>query len=170
MAKSVETLKRDLAKVRTGRAHTGLLDHIHVDYYGTPMPLAQVANVTLADARTITVQPWEKKMVPVDREGDPRLRSRPQPGDLRRRDPRADAGADRGASPRADQGRAARGRERARRRAQHPARRQRPPEEAAEGPRDAPRTTSAAPRTTCRSSPTASSPRSTRSCRRRKRT
>lgn len=65
MAKSVEALKVDLGKVRTGRAHTGLLDHIHVDYYGSPMPLNQVANVTLADARTIAVQPWEKKMIPV---------------------------------------------------------------------------------------------------------
>ncbi|HEY7904948.1 MAG TPA: ribosome recycling factor [Casimicrobiaceae bacterium] len=65
MAKSVEALKADLSKVRTGRAHTGLLDHIHVDYYGSPMPLNQVANVTLADARTIAVQPWEKKMIPV---------------------------------------------------------------------------------------------------------
>ena len=65
MQKSVEALKVDLSKIRTGRAHTGLLDHIHVDYYGTMMPLAQVANVTLADARTIGVQPWEKKMVPV---------------------------------------------------------------------------------------------------------
>jgi ribosome recycling factor len=63
MAKSVETLKQDLGKVRTGRAHTGLLDHIHVDYYGTPMPISQVAGVTLADPRTIAVQPWEKKMV-----------------------------------------------------------------------------------------------------------
>jgi ribosome recycling factor len=51
--------------VRTGRAHTGLLDHIHVDYYGTSMPLSQVANVTLADPRTIGVTPWEKKMIPV---------------------------------------------------------------------------------------------------------
>jgi ribosome recycling factor len=65
MAKSVDALKADLGKVRTGRAHTGLLDHIHVDYYGSPMPLNQVANVTLADARTIAVQPWEKKMIPV---------------------------------------------------------------------------------------------------------
>ena len=65
MHRSVETLKADLAKVRTGRAHTGLLDHIHVDYYGTSMPLSQVANVTLADPRTIGVQPWEKKMIPV---------------------------------------------------------------------------------------------------------
>jgi ribosome recycling factor len=65
MHKSIETLKADLAKIRTGRAHTGLLDHIHVDYYGTTMPLPQVANVTLADPRTIGVQPWEKKMIPV---------------------------------------------------------------------------------------------------------
>lgn len=65
MQKSVETLKHDYAKVRTGRAHVGLLDHITVDYYGTPVPLAQVAQVGLGDARTITVQPWEKKMVPV---------------------------------------------------------------------------------------------------------
>jgi ribosome recycling factor len=65
MAKSVETLKHDLSKVRTGRAHTGLLDHIQVDYYGSIMPINQVANVTLADARTITVQPWEKKMIPI---------------------------------------------------------------------------------------------------------
>jgi len=63
MQKTVETLRVDLGKVRTGRAHTGLLDHIHVDYYGAPMPINQCANVTLADARTIAVQPWEKKMV-----------------------------------------------------------------------------------------------------------
>jgi ribosome recycling factor len=65
MQKSLETLKADLAKVRTGRAHTGLLDHVHVDYYGAPTALSQIANVTLVDARTIGVQPWEKKMVPV---------------------------------------------------------------------------------------------------------
>lgn len=62
MQKSVEALKHDLAKVRTGRAHTGLLDHVMVDYYGSPMPINQVANVTLLDARTIGVQPWEKGM------------------------------------------------------------------------------------------------------------
>jgi ribosome recycling factor len=62
MKKTVETLKTDLSKIRTGRAHTGLLDHIVVDYYGTPTPLPQVANVTLIDARTIGVTPWEKKM------------------------------------------------------------------------------------------------------------
>ena len=65
MSKSIEALKHDLAKIRTGRAHTGLLDHIQVDYYGSMVPLSQVANVGLSDARTITVQPWEKKMVQV---------------------------------------------------------------------------------------------------------
>jgi ribosome recycling factor len=65
MSRSVETLKSDYQKVRTGRAHTGLLDHIQVDYYGSLLPIGQCANVTLGDARTINVQPWEKKMVPV---------------------------------------------------------------------------------------------------------
>jgi len=65
MQKSIETLKADLAKVRTGRAHAGILDHIHVDYYGSPTQIGQIANITLLDARTISVQPWEKKMVPV---------------------------------------------------------------------------------------------------------
>ncbi len=62
MLKSIDALKFDLAKVRTGRAHTGLLDHVMVDYYGTMMPINQVANINLMDARTISVQPWEKKM------------------------------------------------------------------------------------------------------------
>ena len=63
MQKTLEALKLDLGKVRTGRAHAGLLDHVMVDYYGTPMPINQTANITLIDARTIGVQPWEKKMV-----------------------------------------------------------------------------------------------------------
>lgn len=63
MQKCIETLKTDLGKVRTGRAHTGLLDHVKVDYYGTPTSISQVANVTLIDARTIGVAPWEKKML-----------------------------------------------------------------------------------------------------------
>jgi ribosome recycling factor len=63
MQKSLETLKMDLSKVRTGRAHTGILDHVMVDYYGSPTNITQVANVTLIDARTIGVQPWEKKMI-----------------------------------------------------------------------------------------------------------
>ncbi|HET7299001.1 MAG TPA: ribosome recycling factor [Burkholderiales bacterium] len=62
MDKSVQAFKADLAKVRTGRAHTGLLDHITVDYYGTQTPLNQVAKVVLIDARTIGVTPFEKKM------------------------------------------------------------------------------------------------------------
>ena len=63
MQKSIEALKHDLGKVRTGRAHTGLLDHIHVEYYGSMIPINQVANLTLIDARTIGVQPWEKPMI-----------------------------------------------------------------------------------------------------------
>jgi len=62
MAKSIETLKADLSKVRTGRAHTGILDHVMVEYYGSPTALPMVANLTLVDARTIGVQPFEKKM------------------------------------------------------------------------------------------------------------
>src|SRR6266850_1512151 len=65
LPKTLDTLKADLGKIRTGRAHTGILDHIHVDYYGNPTPLNQVANVSLIDARTIGVTPWEKKMVAV---------------------------------------------------------------------------------------------------------
>jgi ribosome recycling factor len=65
MHKTTEALKADLGKVRTGRAHAGILDHVMVDYYGTMMPVNQVANVTLSDARTISVQPWEKKMAAV---------------------------------------------------------------------------------------------------------
>jgi len=63
MKKTLETLKVDLGKIRTGRAHTGLLDHVMVDYYGTPTPINGVANVTLLDARTLAVTPWEKKLV-----------------------------------------------------------------------------------------------------------
>jgi len=63
MSKSLETLKSDFGKVRTGRAHTGILEHVTVDYYGNPTPISQVANLTLSDARTISVQPYEKNMV-----------------------------------------------------------------------------------------------------------
>src|SRR6187397_348626 len=65
MGKSVDTLKHDLQKIRTGRAHTGLLDHLRVDYYGSDVPINQVASITLSDARTIAIQPYEKKMVQV---------------------------------------------------------------------------------------------------------
>ena len=65
MKKSLESLKMDLAKVRTGRAHAGILDHVMVDYYGTPTAIPGVANVALIDARTLGVTPWEKKMASV---------------------------------------------------------------------------------------------------------
>ena len=65
MSKSIESLRVTLSRIRTGRAHAGLLDHIQVDYYGSPVPISQVANVTLMDARTIGVSPWEKKMASV---------------------------------------------------------------------------------------------------------
>ncbi|MBL8319866.1 MAG: ribosome recycling factor [Burkholderiaceae bacterium] len=62
MSKSIEALKHELQKIRTGRAHPGLLDQVHVEYYGQSVPISQVANVSLLDARTISVQPWEKGM------------------------------------------------------------------------------------------------------------
>ena len=65
MGKSIEALKNDLSKIRTGRAHTSLLDHITVDYYGAQVPLSQVANISVSDARTLAVTPWEKPMVAV---------------------------------------------------------------------------------------------------------
>ncbi|MEK7231232.1 MAG: ribosome recycling factor [Pseudomonadota bacterium] len=65
MKKTLETLQADFGKIRTGRAHTGLLDHVLVDYYGTPTPVSGVANVTLLDARTLAVTPWDKKMAGV---------------------------------------------------------------------------------------------------------
>ncbi|WP_298234441.1 ribosome recycling factor [uncultured Azohydromonas sp.] len=64
MGRTIEAFKQELQKVRTGRAHPGLLDQVHVEYYGSMVPLSQVANVSLLDARTISVQPWEKGMGP----------------------------------------------------------------------------------------------------------
>jgi ribosome recycling factor len=64
MKKSIEALKHELAKIRTGRAHPSLLDHITVSYYGNEVPLTQAANVAVEDARTLTVTPWERTMVP----------------------------------------------------------------------------------------------------------
>ena len=64
MGKSVEAFKNEMHKIRTGRAHPGILDQVHVDYYGSMVPLSQVANLSLLDARTIGVQPWEKGMGP----------------------------------------------------------------------------------------------------------
>ena len=62
MTRSIEAFKTELQKIRTGRAHPSILDQVHVDYYGSMVPISQVANVTLLDARTISVQPWEKGM------------------------------------------------------------------------------------------------------------
>lgn len=63
MGKSIEALKSELAKIRTGRAHPSLLDHVHVEYYGSEVPISQVANISLEDARTLAVSPWEVDMV-----------------------------------------------------------------------------------------------------------
>ena len=63
MLKSIEAFKTELTKIRTGRAHPGILDQVQIDYYGSMVPISQVANVTLLDARTISVQPWEKPMI-----------------------------------------------------------------------------------------------------------
>ena len=65
MQKSLDSLKSNLSKIRTGRAHTGILDHINVDYYGTSTSLSQVASVTLADSTTINIQPYEKTMIAI---------------------------------------------------------------------------------------------------------
>lgn len=68
MQKSIEALKQELTKLRTGRAHPSLLDHVTVEYYGSEVPLSQVANISVEDARTLTVTPWERKMVqPVEK-------------------------------------------------------------------------------------------------------
>src|SRR3546814_21004599 len=68
MGKSIETLKVGLSKIRTGRAHAGILDHVQVEYYGSPVPVSQVANINLLDARTISVQVWENSMAgPVEK-------------------------------------------------------------------------------------------------------
>lgn len=68
MTKSLDALKANLAKIRTGRAHSGILDHVLVEYYGSPVPVGQVANVNVVDARTLSVQPYEKNMVgPVEK-------------------------------------------------------------------------------------------------------
>lgn len=64
MQKSIESFKHEMSKMRTGRAHPSLLDHVRVDYYGNETPLSQVANITVGDARTLVIAPWEKKMIP----------------------------------------------------------------------------------------------------------
>ena len=69
MGKTIESLRHELSKLRTGRAHASLLDHVSVDYYGSTVPLSQVSTVNAEDARTLAVSPWEKKMVPVVEKG-----------------------------------------------------------------------------------------------------
>lgn len=64
MKKSIEALKSELTRLRTGRASAGLLDHVEVDYYGSPTPLSQVASISVADARSLLVTPWEKPLIP----------------------------------------------------------------------------------------------------------
>ena len=158
----------DLGKVRTGRAHTGLLDHIQVDYYGTPMPINQVRERhARRRAHDRACSRGRRRWCRWSR----RRSAIPTSASIRR--PRGDV--IRVPMPALTEERRKEltkvvhheGRERARRRAQHPPRRERAPEEAAEGQASARRTTSGARRTTCRSSPTASSPRST-SCSQRK--
>src|SRR5690348_5262623 len=65
MRKAIDVFKQEMAKLRTGRANPGVLDHIRVDYYGSEMLINQVANITVSDARTLTITPWEKKMTPI---------------------------------------------------------------------------------------------------------
>jgi len=65
MTKSIESMRAEMAKIRTGRANPNLISHLSIDYYGVPTPITQVANLTVQDARTLGVQPWEKAMVPV---------------------------------------------------------------------------------------------------------
>jgi len=95
MQRSLEVLKENLAKVRTGRAHTGLLDQVEVDYYGSAVPVSQVANVTLLDARTIGVKVYESNMAAAGGKSHPRFQSRLKPCRHGRCDPRADAHAHR---------------------------------------------------------------------------
>lgn len=65
MRKCIDAFKTEIAKLRTGRAHPSILDHVRVDYYGSEMPINQVANINVSDARTLTITPWEKNMVPI---------------------------------------------------------------------------------------------------------
>jgi len=81
MDKSIDAFKQTLGRVRTGRAHPSLLDHLVVDYYGSDVPISQVANIGVEDARTLTVTPWEKPMV--QRESHPEIRPGPESGNSR---------------------------------------------------------------------------------------
>ena len=109
MAKCVAALRNELKKLRTGRASTEPARAPAVDYYGSEVPLQQVANVAVEDARTLTVSPWDKQMVPAIEKAIMKSDLGLTPNTAGSGDPRAAAGADRGAPPRPDQGRAPRG-------------------------------------------------------------
>ena len=151
MAKSLESAHHEFSTVRTGRASPALLDRIVVDYYGAMTPLNQLATISAPEARLITVQPYDKSSIKDDREGDQRVRRRPEPVQRRQPHPPGGARADRRAPARAGQGRAQPRRGGARGDPQRPPRRDAAPARA-EGRRAkrAP-TTSTAPRSSCRS-------------------
>ena len=90
-ARSLETVRRELAAMRTGRASVAMLDGIKVDYYGTPTPLSQVGNLAIPDPTLITIQPWDASLLRCHREGHPRPQPRPQPPERRQDHPGADA-------------------------------------------------------------------------------
>ena len=123
MTKSVEACRHELATVRTGRASPHLLDRVVVDYYGTETPLRQLSQIAATDARLLTLTPYDKNAIKIDREGDPRVRPRADAVQRRQRDPPPDPGAERGAAPRPGQGRPRRRGGGPGRGAQHPARR-----------------------------------------------
>ena len=106
MQQGVEALKEDLRKLRTGRAHAGLLEHVMVEYYGTNVPLKQTANITVEDARTLVVTPWEKNMVAAVEKAIINSGLGLNPVTAGHSDPRAAAADDRGAAPGSRQGRA----------------------------------------------------------------
>ena len=151
MAKCVQTFQADLKKLRTGRAHPSLVEHLKVDYYGSDVPLQQVANIAVEDGRTLVVSPWEKTMVQAIEKAIHKSDLGLTPDDRRHGDPHSDAAAHRGASSRHHQGGAPGRRERARRRAQRAPRRDERHQGAAEGKARSRRTTSAAPKTRSRS-------------------
>ncbi len=167
MTGAIEHLRHELAGVRTGRASTGILDPVHVDAYGTSMPINQVASLSVPEPthdRRPAVRPLADGR---HREGDPRLGPRPEPEQRRQGRPHPRAGADRRAPQGAVAPRPQDGRGSAQRRPRRPARRQRPAEEAGRRTRRCRRTTRSAASTRSRRSPTSTSSRST-SCRRRR--
>ena len=113
MGKCVENFQAELKKMRTGRAHPSLVEHLKVDYYGSDVPLQQVASITVEDGRTLVVSPWEKTMVQAIEKAIHKSDLGLTPDDRRHGHPHADAAAHRGAPPRDHQGRAAGCRERA---------------------------------------------------------